>query len=133
MSRSCSIETLEARQLFAVSAVQDGGLLTITRAHNVQVTERDDGVIAVTDRRTRTTTTVFTGVTDVVLTGTRSEDVLSVGVFSVNVTVVADNDNPRFTDDILVANNGTGSVEVFASQADKVVTSGDVVVHRQNA
>jgi hypothetical protein len=129
MNRSCLIEALEGRQLFAATAVQDGGLLVIERAHSIQIREPAPGQVELIDHQAGTTT-LFTGVTDVVLTGTKRKDTLSVSIQAVNLTVYADNDNPRFVDDVVVHNAGSDVADIFASQNDNVLTTGPAVVHR---
>lgn len=133
MNRSCLIEALEGRQLFAATAVLNGTVLVIERAHNVQINEPVEGTIHLIDHQSGGKTTVFTGVTDVVLTGTKREDTLSFSIQAADLTVIADNDHPRFVDNVLVHNEGSNVAEIFASRNDNVLTSGNVVVHRQTA
>jgi Ca2+-binding RTX toxin-like protein len=139
-------ETLEARQLLSGSGaapqrephpheygpavvVQDGTTLTVGNAHSVKVNAvyetPDDpasplvpGEVAVVDFGGGTTT-FYSGVTTVVVIGTRHADLISASVEGFDLTV----DGLSGNDQISVSNNGIGNVILFGGSGNDAFAS----------
>jgi hypothetical protein len=101
------LEPLEGRQLLAASPLVDlspTGVLTVNRATNVQLTESETvGEVVYTDKsHKRAVTTTYNGVKSIIVTGTRQDDIISVGVSTIDVTI-----NGGYGDDNIIFANGS--------------------------
>ena len=128
------IESLEARQFLSANPnhaggfdpaaygpatyVRDGTTLTLNNAHDVQVDELVAGQITVFDKSmSATVTTVFEGITTLVVNGTRGDDIISAGLDTVNATFHGD----RGADFLIISDNGTGSSLIYGDGGNDTI------------
>jgi Ca2+-binding RTX toxin-like protein len=109
--------------------VQEGSTLTITNAHSVRVNAVYEGPeeapgavipgeVAVVDFG-GLTTTFYSGITTVVVVGTRDADIITASVEGFDATF----DGGNGGDQISVSNNGSGTVTVFGGKGNDAFAS----------
>ena len=121
------IERIEGRQLLSAShpfvpgqfgpvkVVQNGSVLTVNNAHDVQIREPVDGTIVVADQSSPTTVfTTYTNVSSLVVNGTKGGDIIFVTVYTVNTTV----NGLHGGDEIGVTNSNRANIVVNAGPGD---------------
>ena len=128
------IESLEARQFLSANPNHAGGFdpgayglatfdrqgttLTVNNAHDVQVNEYVPGQITVIDKSTPgSVTTVFDGITTLVVNGTRGDDIISAGLDTVSATFHGD----RGADMLIISDNGTGSSLIYGDGGNDTI------------
>jgi Ca2+-binding RTX toxin-like protein len=101
--------------------VQTGAILTINNAHDVDVIDGlNPGLVDVFDFGGKTQTS-YAGVTTLIINGTQSGDIITVGNDMLKITINAGGGG----DTIIVADNGTGSTVVYGGAGNDSILVGD--------